>query len=208
VIRKKNGTVRGPVDWDRIRARIGRAGETRTLSREAKDAILAERARTMARASGAIAENAIDLRLATFMLAHEHYGIEARLVVEIGRLSDFTPLPSAPPELVGITNLRGQILPIFDLRALLGLSRRALDDLSRLVVLGDAQAEFGILADSTRELVTIAASELLSPPSSVSESARRYMRGVTKDALVVLDAAVLLEDPRLFCNNRGDDQRL
>jgi purine-binding chemotaxis protein CheW len=107
--------------------------------------------------------------------------------------------------LVGITNLRGEILPVFDLRALLGLSRRALDDLSRLVVVGRARPEFGILADSTRELCALPRAELLSPPASVSEQARSYMRGVTKDALVVLDGAVLLEDRRLYCDQGEDD---
>ena len=121
-------------------------------------------------------------------------------MIEIGRLSHFSPLPGAPPHLVGITNLRGEILPIFDLRAVLGLSRRALDDMSRLVVLGKHRAEFGILADATRELTALASSEVLRTPPSVSEDARRYMRGVTQDALVVLDGTALLEDRRLFCD--------
>jgi purine-binding chemotaxis protein CheW len=201
---RKNGATKGPVDWAGVHRRIAAAGESRSLSREAKDAILAKRAEILARPADVATAQETDLRLATFALANEQYGIEAHLIVEIGRLSDYTPLPSAPPHLVGITNLRGEILPIFDLRALLGLRRGALDDLSRLVVLGKVRAEFGILADSTRELVSLSASELLPPPSSVTEQARHYMRGVTKQALVVLDGSVLLEDRRLFCN-LGDD---
>jgi purine-binding chemotaxis protein CheW len=197
---RKNGASPKSLDWSAVRERIATASENRDPSREAKDAILAERARILARPVETTGAEASDLRLATFALANERYGIEAHLVVEIGRLSDYTPLPHAPPHLVGITNLRGEILPIFDLRALLGLDRRALDDLSRLVVLGKTRAEFGILADSTREFVALPMAELLPTPPSVSEEARRYVHGVTKDALIVLDGSVLLEDRRLFCD--------
>jgi purine-binding chemotaxis protein CheW len=197
---------KGPIDWASVRQRIAAAGENRAPSREAKDAILAERARVLAQPLETATRTSHDLRLATFVLAGERYGIEAHLVVEIGRLSDFAPLPSAPPYLVGITNLRGDILPIFDLRALLGLNRRALDDMSRLVVLGKNRADFGILADAARELVALASAELLPTPSSVTEQARCYMQGVTKDALVVLNGAALLADRRLFCD-REDEVR-
>ena len=142
---------------------------------------MAERAAKLAEPLDVItAETAFsELHLATFALTGERYGIEARHVMEISRLVDYTPLPHAPSHLVGVTNLRGEILPVFDLRALLGLSRRALDDLSRLVVLGHERAEFGVLADATRELVAISPREVLPPPPSVSEMARSYMRGVT-----------------------------
>lgn len=203
---QKNGAPHGSFDWAGIKRRIAEAGAERILSRGEKDAILAERARLLARPIATLnAETVHGLRLATFSLTGERYGLEARLVVEISRLVDFTPLPHAPDHLVGITNLRGEILPIFDLRALLGLSRRALDDLSRLVVLGRGRPEFGVLADSTRELVVLPPNEILPPPPSVSTGARHYMRGVTKEALVVLDGEVLLDDRRLYCD-QGDDK--
>lgn len=205
-MKQRNGARNGGLDWGGVKRRLAEANETRVSSREKKDAILTERASRLARpletADGHLAAG--DLRLATFALTGERYGIEAHHVMEISRLSDYTPLPHAPTHLVGITNLRGEILPVFDLRALLGLSRRALDDLSRLVVLGHARAEFGVLADSTRELVSLAPNELLPAPPSVSDIGRHYIRGVTKDALVILDGNVLLEDARLFCD-QGDD---
>jgi purine-binding chemotaxis protein CheW len=201
---RKNGASRKVVDWAVVRKRIAAAGEDRGLSREAKEVILTERARVLARPVEAAVDTISDLRLATFALANERYGIEARLVVEISRLVDYTPLPHAPPHLVGVTNVRGEILPVFDLRALLGLSRRALDDLSRLVVLGKERAEFGILADSTREFVALSAMDLLPPPPTVSDGARPYLRGVTKDALIVLDGSALLEDRRLFCDQGAE----
>lgn len=201
---RKNGASRREIDWASVHRRIAVAGENRDASREAKDAILVERARALARPIETATARTPDLSLATFDLAGERYGIEARLIVEIGRLSDFSPLPGAPSHLIGIANLRGDILPIFDLRALLALNRRALDDMSRLVVLGRHGPEFGILADATRELTALSSAELLPPPPSVSEEARHLIRGVTKDALVVLDGAVLLEDRRLFCDQEDE----
>ena len=201
---RKNGGPRREIDWAAVHHRIAVAGDNREAFREMKDAILVERARALARPIETGTARTTDLSLVTFSLAGERYGIEAQLVIEIGRLSDFSPLPAAPSHLVGVTNLRGEILPIFDLRALLGLNRRALDDLSRLLVLGNDRAEFGILADATRELTELASSEVLPSPPSVSTEARRFMRGVTKDALVVLDGKVLLEDRRLFCDQEDE----
>jgi purine-binding chemotaxis protein CheW len=168
------------------------------LSRAAKDAILEERARALAVPAKAPGIDMAELRLATFTLAGERYGIEARFVVHVGRLSNCTPLPGAPPFVVGVTNFRGEILPIFDLRELLAISRGALDDLSRIVVLGADRPAFGILADTTSEIVSLPLAELLACPASVTTDARRYLRGVTASTLVVLDGAVLLEDRRLF----------
>lgn len=204
---RKNGAARGEIDWTMVRTRVAAAGENRNPSRGVKEAILARRAEILARPVDVAADKTNDLRLATFALSNEPYGIEAHLIVEIGRLVDYTPLPSAPPHLMGITNLRGEILPVFDLRALLGLSRRALDDLSRLVVLGRTRAEFGLLADSTRELVSLPPAALLPPPSSVTAEVRHFIKGVTKDALIVLDGSALLEDRRLYCD-QGDDDAL
>jgi purine-binding chemotaxis protein CheW len=206
-MKRRNGAPLGEIDWPSVRKRVEQAGIERVLTREEKDAILVERARALTRPLELATERGTDVAIATFMLSSERYGIDARLVIEITRLADFTALPHAPVHLVGVTNLRGEILPVFDLRALLGLNRRSLNDLTRLVVLGQARPEFGILADSTRELVFLGDRHLLPPPESVSEQGRHYMRGVTKDALVVLDGKVLLEDPRLFCDQGEDAAR-
>ena len=197
---------RGPsgkkIDWEEVRRRLARAaeatGETLRLSPQRAKAILDERARALARVPPAAPKASEVLEIATFALANEHYGVETRFVREVVRLADFTPLPGAPPFLVGVLNLRGEILALIDLRTFFGVPARGLTDLARVLVLGDERPEFGVLADAAHEVTTLRVDEVHEAPDSAAGVGREYLRGVTKDALIVLDGAALLGDGRLF----------
>lgn len=182
------------VDWGEIRARVeaaGRAlaGETAASPERARQ-VLEERARALARPAAAPIAGDM-LELITFALADEVYAIESRFVHAVLRLTDFSPLPGAEPPVFGVTAWRGGLLTILDLRRVLGISVTALSDLSRLTVLGDDRPAFGILADAVREVVTVPASDVRDPPEGVAAK-REYLRGVTADAVLVLDAEQLL----------------
>src|SRR5205823_2178792 len=144
------------------------------------------------------------LEVARFLLADEFYAIETRHVTKVVRLIDITPVPGAPDFLVGVINLRGEILAVVDLRKFFDITVQASTDLSRVIVLGDDRDEFGVLADAVHEVVTLRTNEVLEPPGSVMGIERQYLRGVTKDALIVLDGAALLRDSRIFID-QGDD---
>jgi len=144
------------------------------------------------------------LVLATFALASERYGIEVRFVREIARLLDYTPVPGVGDFVVGVTNLRGEILAVVNLRRFFGLSERGVTDLSRIVVLGDTRNELGILADQVHDIAALRDDEVLEPLASPSSAGRHHVRGVTKDALIVLDGAELLRDPKLYVDQSQD----
>lgn len=186
---------RGPVDWAEIRRRVeaaGRAvaGET-AMSPERARLVLEERAGALARP--ATPPPAGDtLEVMTFALANEVYAVESRYVVAVFRLTDLSPLPGAEAPVFGVTAWRGELLMILDLRAALGLSVTALNDLSRVIVLGEKRPAFGILADVARELVALPAAEVREPPEGVAAK-REYLRGVTADAVLVLEATKLLQ---------------
>jgi purine-binding chemotaxis protein CheW len=171
--------------------------EDANASADRSRALLDERARVLARPPIPPRQAGESIELVTFRLAKDHYGLEASHVREIVRLVDPTPVPGAPDFLVGVVNLRGDLLPIVDIRKFLGLPMRGVTDLSRLIVLGVDRAEFGILADVADEFVTLRASEILESPL-VGGIGREYVRGITTQALIVLDARVLLRDERLF----------
>ena len=113
-------------------------------------------------------------------------------------------MPGTPDSLVGLINLQGEILAVFDLRSFFGLEKKGSTDLSRVVVLGSDRAEFGVLVDAAQEVIALESDELLEPPGSVSGVAREYLRGVTKDALIVLDGAVLLRDARFYIHQEDE----
>src|SRR3546814_4484079 len=85
------------------------------------------------------------------------YAVETRYVREVTRFADFTTVPGAPNFVVGVTNLRGGVLVVFDLRKILGIPAPGLTDLSRVIVHGRERAEFGILADAVHEVRIISA---------------------------------------------------
>ncbi|HYT83049.1 MAG TPA: chemotaxis protein CheW [Gemmatimonadales bacterium] len=185
---------RGPVDWAEIRRRVEAAGRALAgegdASPERTRVLLEERARLLARPPAPpLAADALEA--ITFALANETYAVESRYVLEVFRLVDLSLLPGAEPPVFGITAWRGELLTILDLRPVLGLSVAALNELSRVIVLGDERATFGILADAVRDLVTLPASEVREPPEGVAAQ-RTYLRGMTGDAVLVLEVRALL----------------
>jgi purine-binding chemotaxis protein CheW len=190
------------LDWKRARARLARAlaatEESWRLTPERARAILEERARKEAQSPAAPAAAGVVLEAVVFALGNEKYALETRFVREVVRLSDYTPLPGSPPFLLGVLNLRGEILAVMDLRSFFGIAEQAQTESSRVLVLGTERAEFGLLADAAHEVCRLRQDEVLEPPGSVAGPGREYVRGVTKEALVVLDGAVVLQDRRLF----------
>jgi purine-binding chemotaxis protein CheW len=200
------------IDWQQVRQRLARTGaateEALRLSPERAKAVMDERAKALARVPPAAPQAAEVLEVVTFLLADEHYAVETqyvREVREVVRLSEYTPLPGAPPFLRGVINLRGEILAIIDLRTFFGVPDKALSDLSRVLVLGVERAEFGVLADEAHEVRMLRTDEVLEPPGSVAGVGREYLRGVTQEALIVLDGAALLQDGRLFIDQGEAD---
>lgn len=154
-------------------------------------AILEERARALARSEAPPAWGAA-IEVVTFTLGAERYALETRYLQAVARLQALTPIPGATPPIFGVTAWRGELLTIMDLRQLLGIRDGGLNDLSRLLVLGEARAAFGLLADTVADLVTLSVSAIRPPPEGVAIR-REYLRGITGEALLVLDAVELLQ---------------
>lgn len=192
--------IDGPIDWAAVRERMARANEALTTSLSVPSArakaLLDERARILARRAHE-ASPAEVLQVLTFALGRERYAIETRFVREVTRLSDFTVVPSTPTFVVGIIGFRGEVLAIIDLRTFFGVDKVGLSDLSRVVVVGLEHAELGVLADAVVGLEQIPLASISDAPESVAGIDREHVRGVTRDALIILDGSALLEDPRL-----------
>src|SRR6266542_408905 len=190
------------VNWVKVRKRLERAiaatEEAAHVTPERARVLMDERARVLARPVEQTTADGLQLEVVVFRLGDERYGIEARHVREVARLTDLTPVPGGPDFLAGVTTLRGQILALIDLRPFLGVSSRGLTDLSWVLVLGDNRDEFGVLADAATEVVALPPERVSEPSGPIGGIARTYVRGVTDDALIVLDGDVLLQDPRLL----------
>ena len=163
--------------------------------------ILRERAALLARPSAAATAPTDALELLEFRLAGERYAVETRFVTEVQPLRDLTPLPGTPAFVRGIVNLRGRILPVYDLKKFFALPEQGLTDLHRIVVVDGGEFEIGLLADVVIGVSSLSPARLTPPLPTLSEIATEYLKGVSEERLVVLDLERLLSDPRIVVND-------
>lgn len=173
-----------------------------TSPQESARAILEERARHLAQVPPQTLQAAEVIEVLIFALGTEKYAVETDHLREVLRLGDCTSVPGTPDFLLGVINLRGQILALFDLRIFFGVPAQAAGEAARIIVLGEERAEFGVLADEVFEVARLRANQVLPPPDSLAGIAREYVRGVTEGALILLDGALLLKDPRLVIDEK------
>ncbi len=161
---------------------------------------LKDRARVMAlepeekKAASAIIE------LISFTLVTETYGIESAFVREVYPLKDFTSLPGVPSYILGIINIRGQILPVVDLKKFFNLPQKGLGELNKVIILSNEQMEFGILADVVHGTQSVELEDIQVVPPTVSGIGEKYIKGVTKEQVIILDAGNILNDEKITIN--------
>ena len=99
--------------------------------------------------------NAEHRQCVTFRLDDETYGINVMLVQEVLRVTDIAPVPGAPGYVVGIINLRGNVVTVIDTRMRFGLSPNEMNDSTRIVIIESEKQTVGIIVDSVSEVVDI-----------------------------------------------------
>jgi purine-binding chemotaxis protein CheW len=158
--------------------------------------LLAERARRLARPAPRQDHLERRLMLLDFPLGGERYAVEAHRVREVVPTVNMTPLPAAPPFVLGIVPVRGLIWSVMDLRLYFGIPRRGLSDQPRAILVEAGSLRWGILAEGDLRLVPLG--NLRPPPDVTEKIPRSFIRGVTDDLAVVLDLEALAHDPRMI----------
>jgi purine-binding chemotaxis protein CheW len=164
----------------------------------AKRRILKARAQALAQAPEIGAEPPDYLEVLEFFLASERYGLETAYVREVHPMKELTPLPCTPPFILGIINVRGQILSVIDLKRFFHLPDRGLSDLNKVIILRRGRLEVGIRADAVSGVRAVLVPEVQEPLPTLEGLSPDYLKGITKEALIVLDAEKILADPRLI----------
>lgn len=133
----------------------------------------------------------------TFRLADEVYGINVMQVQEVLRVSEIAPVPGAPHYVLGIINLRGNVVTVIDTRIRLGLATTEVTDSTRIVIIETARHVVGILVDCVAEVVDVRTSEVESAPNVGSDDSANYIQGVASrenELLILVDLNKLLTD--------------
>ena len=137
------------------------------------------------------------LRWVTFYLDNEKYGINVMQVQEVLRVSEIAPVPGAPEYVLGIINLRGNVVTVIDTRKRFGLEPRELDDAARIVIVESNDQVVGIMVDSVAEVVDLRVSEVEAAPNVGTEDSSRFIQGVASqdgELLIIVDLNKLLTD--------------
>jgi purine-binding chemotaxis protein CheW len=195
------------INWSEIHQRLEIArqalSQETTSSEKENLATLKKRACLLAREIQQVDASMEFLDVVEFRMATETYGLESAFVREVYPFKDFTPLPGVPPFVLGIINVRGQILSIIDLKKFFDLPENGLGQLNKLIILRDGAMEFGVLADEILGARAIPLMTVQAAPPTISGIGAEYLRGVTAEQLIILDAQKILNDERIIVHQQA-----
>ncbi len=195
------------IDWREVERRLeaARVAIERIWAPTAEDTqrILKERAQALARE--AVQAEAADagIEVIEFLLVHERYAVASEHVREVYPLEELTPLPCTPPFVLGIVNLRGEIISVIDIKKFFDLPEKGLTDLNKVIVLESGDMVFGIVADAISGMRRISRSEIQPSLPTLTGIREDYLQGVTVERVVILDAGKLLADEKLIVNEQA-----
>ena len=135
-----------------------------------------------------------------FKVGVEEYAIPILKVNEIIRLKgiNITEVPNTQKYIVGIINLRGEVIPILDLRMKFNMPKRELDDNHRIIIVSIQGNSIGFLVDSVSEVARIDSEDITRPPEEISDINSKYITGVAK----YKDRIFILLDIELITNDK------
>lgn len=201
-----DATGRPAIDWSEVHRRIDAAQSAleRRADQDERKQILASRARALAQEpeQQAAAESLIEI--VEFTLAYEKYGLESGYVREVYPLKDLTVLPGTPRHVLGIVNVRGQILSVIDLKRFFDLPQKGLTDLNKLIVLESGPMAFCVLADVIGGVRSLPVRNLVSSLPTITGLRADFLQGVSPDGAIILDAAKLLSSSVIIVSQDVD----
>jgi purine-binding chemotaxis protein CheW len=142
------------------------------------------------------------LQWVTFRLAGETYGVNVMQVQEVLRHSEIAPVPGAPTYVLGIINLRGNVVTVIDSRHRFGLEPGEVTENTRIVIIEADSHVIGILVDSVAEVVYLRQSEIETAPNVGNDESAKFIQGVCHKNEELL---ILIELDKLLTNSEWAD---
>lgn len=136
----------------------------------------------------------------TFHLGKETYGIEIYYVIEIVGIQKITEVPDMPEFVKGVINLRGQVIPVMDVRTRFKMAPREYNDRTCVVVVSVDDTDIGLVVDTVDEVADIPEADISPPPKIGKSASSRYIKGMGKtgeDVKIILDVNKLLFEEEL-----------
>lgn len=145
-------------------------------------------------------EDTLSNKYLTFRLGKEDYGIEIRYVTEIVVVQKITEVPDMPGYVQGVINLRGQIIPVMDIRLRFNMEFREYDERTCVIVVNLDDMYVGLIVDTVQEVCEILPDNVSPAPSLGNSERKRYIMGMGKigpDVKILLDVSMLIQKDEL-----------
>ncbi|QTA77938.1 Chemotaxis protein [Desulfonema limicola] len=159
-----------------------------------------------------LAQQSMDeVQLVTFTINQEEYGIRIMQVQEINRATEITSVPRAPDFVDGMTNLRGNVIPVINIRSLFGLEDKEVDDRTRVIIVDIGGHKTGLRVDIVNEVLRLSKHDIeITPGIVTSGGANNYMEGVCKIGsgkrmVILLNMEKILDEKELNALNSITD---
>ncbi len=143
------------------------------------------------------------LQYLTFKLIDETYGINVMRIKEVLRYSEIAPVPGAPGYVLGIVNLRGNVVTVVDTRVRFSLPDCTVTDDTRIIIIEHDGEQIGLLVDAVQEVFYLYQGEIEQSPSVGNDAALQFIHGVYQKEE---ELVILLELDRMF--DRNEDETL
>lgn len=126
-------------------------------------------------------------QLVIFELGNEQYGIDISKVNEISEFKESNKIPDAPDFISGIINLRGEIIPMIDLKTRFNISTNTKAE-KRIIVTNIKEKKVGFIVDDASEVLSIMESDIDPPPEIIAREGRKYITGIgkLKDRIIII----------------------
>ncbi len=149
-----------------------------------------------------VEEDAMKDKYLTFRIADEDYAVEIRYVTEIIGIQKITQLPEMPNFIKGVINLRGQVIPVIDVRLRFKVEEKEYEDRTCIIVVNVQDVLFGLIVDTVSEVLNIENENISPPPKSNFGHKNKYIQGIGKAADSI---KIILNLNKIFSENEMDD---
>ena len=161
------------------------------------DDVLRRRAETLARPLDAPEQGVSGKLVVEFLLAGERYALDADRIGEVTPMREIVPLSGTPAFVLGIINLRGEMRSVVDLREVFAIPGSHAWDSGYVILLCNEAMEFGLFAEEICGAAVLRPETLAGTLPTLTDVRAEFLKGVTAQGLVYLDADRLLASPRL-----------
>lgn len=148
------------------------------------------------------------IRVLSFRLADENYGIKLDGAKSVARLSHITKVPNMPDFILGVMNLRGEIVPVIDIRYFFGIGHNTKNEEERIIVTDTLGSPCGLAVDSVDKTIDIDESAIQPPLPTLKGAVREYTMGQVetedKNILILIDIRKIMNSDEIEKLKKGE----